>query len=185
VLGALAQDGYCTVPEPVEAWEPLLHDMYRDADRWSMTFNVKVLADSAAAWAAHQEEPLVLFERSPLACRHVFAELQRDLNQMTDREMQIVDDVYKRLAWMPDVLIYIRTTPDIARARLASRGRRSEASVPWMYLQRVADRYEQLVNEMQCRQGVQVHIIDGNQDKDHVLQDVRECLKRMGCEPGR
>jgi len=167
--------------EPVDDWADWLQLFYNDPARWGMSFNTKVLL-SFNKWK-NNCFPAV-YERSPISNRYVFSELQYDRGSMNKLEKEMFDDLYKQLAWTPDMVIYVRTDPDVSMERMIKRGRSCEKTVPLEYLQAVHAKYEKIfhstyldqeymINNQKCI----VHVIDGNRTHEEVYKDVVKCIK--------
>lgn len=154
--------------EPVDTdWKEGLSLFYSDPIRWGFTFNLAVLN----SYAQYKDNKFkAIYERSPLTCRNVFAQLQYDNNSMSKYEFELFDDFYKRLAWEPDTVIYIRTPPEVCLERMNRRARECENNVPLTYLQSVHDKHEALF--MSSNSKIKIIVIDGNQIAEKVYDDI-------------
>ena len=164
--------------EPVDEWQDLLQKMYEAPSRWAMTFNAKVLLHFKAAM---EQDPLrdavIVYERSPWACRHVFCKLQQQLGYMDDAEMVVLDEVYKRTYWEPDVMIYLRSSPGVAYDRLRRRARPCEEAVDRAYMNHLHEAYEDMVAKMSIEcPGTRVIVVDADQGPDVVAARVKEVI---------
>jgi deoxyadenosine/deoxycytidine kinase len=183
ICGAVAPYGIPFHLEPVEQWEFLLKKMYEDPQRWAMTFNVSVLL-TMNRLAEQQQQEVVVHERSPLSCRYVFSELQHEMGFMTDEEMAIVDDAFQQTSWVPDVLLYIRTSPEVAFARMRGRDRECEESVDMRYLRRLHLKYEQFIQRIILGlPDTRVFVIDGDKEADQVMGAIRSALRTCNILP--
>lgn len=155
--------------EPVDTeWTEGLKLFYSDHARWGFAFNLKVLM-TYHQWRNNRFK--ALYERCPMSSKCVFSQLQYESGLMTKFENDLYQQYYDNLAWEPDVVIYIRTPPEVCHQRMNSRGRECEANVPLDYLQKVHDKYEELCKVIDQKQ-IKLHIVDGNQDMDTVYQNV-------------
>ena len=159
--------------EPVAQWGELLDLFYTDPERWGFTFNTNVLM-SYYKWKDNTFP--AIYERSPLACRKVFAELQYKSGGISDAEMKLFDKLYKELKWTPDVIIYIKTSPEICEARMKKRGRECENNVSLDYLKSVHDQYEIMIKDNTTPE---VFVINGDRSQDDVYQDVCQIVKDL------
>jgi deoxyadenosine/deoxycytidine kinase len=172
-LAALHSRGYATVPEPVAAWQELLKLMYDEPRRWSAAFNINVLLSFSESAAAGAGSTIRIYERSPLSTMHVFSVLQERLGYMTAHEMGLVRRCFGQVAWVPDVIIYLRTTPEVAFARMQQRGRNAESSVSYSYLVELHDEYERFMSTVgHLYPGVRVITIDATRDKTSVSDEI-------------
>lgn len=186
ICSAVAPWGIPYHLEPVEQWEVLLKRMYEDPHRWAMTFNVSVLLtmNRFADQDCNDQHPAVVYERSPMSCRYVFSELQHEMGFMTDEEMEVVDDAFQQTSWIPDVLLYIRTSPEIAFTRMRWRDRECEEGVDMAYMRRLHLKYEQFIQRTILHlPDTRVFVIDGDKEPVEVMRDIRSALRTCNILP--
>ena len=173
--------------EPVDEWKDWLTLFYSDHSRWGMSFNINVLL-TFNKWKNNGFTSI--YERSPISNRFVFSQLQYDNNRMKDIELKMFERVYDKLAWTPDVIIYIKTDPEVSMARMQARARKCEDAVPLEYIKSVHNKYEEILNnksynsneyfnylddkyitsdKKKCR----IIHVDGNKSADEVFTDVK------------
>ena len=150
--------------EPLHKWDKLLTLFYSDPSKWAFPFNLEVLS-SFHDWKNNTFP--AIYERSPLSCRYVFTQLNNDNGHIHDLELNVFDKIYKELSWTPEVLIYIRTDPNICYERMNERSRECEKEVPLDYIKAVHDKYEKLVETLP--ENIKIYIVDGNQSKERLL----------------
>lgn len=152
--------------EPVDTeWKQGLDYFYTDHARWGFTFNMNVL-NTYSRWK--NNDYTAVYERSPVSCKHVFTQLQKDSAKLTDYEYRLFNEIYDKIAWVPDVMIYVKTDPKVCFQRMQDRGRECESTVSLDYLQGVHDKHEAMFQHINTR----AYIVDGNQDKTTVYNDV-------------
>lgn len=161
--------------EPLHKWNDLLTLFYEDHSKWAFTFNLEVMT-SFHEWKDNSF--LALYERSPLSCRHVFTQLNYENKHMHALELQVFDKIYKELKWDPEVLVYIRTDPDVCYLRMKERARCCEMGVSHDYIVSVHEKYEALVSNTDVMRNIDLHIVDGNQDKKKVYEDVQKIVSQ-------
>ena len=154
--------------EPLHKWNDLLSLFYEDPQKWAFSFNLEVLL-TFNEWKENNFP--AIYERNPQSCRYVFTENNFESGHLHPLQMEVFKKIYERLAWVPDILIYIRTDPQICYKRMQERGRNCESSVSLDYLQKIHDKYEKLMMDSH------VHIIDGNRDKDEVYVEVLKIVQ--------
>lgn len=154
--------------EPVNDWKDWLALYYQDPSRWGFSFNIKVLL-SFHQWSDNKF--LSLYERSPIPNKYVFADLQKDEGKITDLEYGLFDQIYQKLSWCPDKIIYIRTNPEICMDRMIRRARDCESKVPFEYIKAIHNKYEKLYIERGIP-NTEIVVIDGNQALEDVVKDV-------------
>ena len=167
--------------EPIQDWNEWLTLFYKDNARWGMSFNLSVLM-SFSKWCNNNF--LALYERSPLANRYIFSEIQCDQGTMNTLEIELYNKIYDELSWIPDVVIYIKTTPEVTQERIKIRGRECENTVPLEYLKAVHDKYEklygttsQLDEKYSGKKHCKIITIDGNRPFDEVYIDVKASVQ--------
>lgn len=161
--------------EPVDEWKDWLAMFYTDPSRWGMSFNINVLL-SFNKWK--NNEFTALYERSPLSNRYIFAQLQYDQGRMTDMELKMFEALYDKLAWTPDVVIYIKTDPAVSMERMKLRARSCENEVPFDYIKAIHEKYESLFGTSQHAKTPHVIIVDGNRSKEAVYKDVAAIMNQ-------
>ena len=149
--------------EPVNDWKDLLTLFYEDPSRWGLSLNTKIL--SFHKFKNNDFESL--YERSPISNRYIFCELQYEQNKMNEVEYKLFDDIYKQLCWTPDLIIYIRTSPEVSMERMRKRNRDCEINVSFEYIKAIHEKYEDLVKSNKYN----IKIIDGNQTPEQVYND--------------
>jgi len=170
-LAALAADGWDVVPEPVTEWTELLELFYKDNQRWAFALNTKALLSFVRV--PDDPDRTVIVERSPYACRHVFSQLLFNDGAMSATEWNLFRLLHERVGWVPDVVVYLRTTPGVCMSRLQQRGRPAEAPVTIDYLNKLQFQH---LNMIKYYPGT-VYVVDGNQPLDDVIARVREILQ--------
>lgn len=175
------------VLEPVDTdWREGLTYFYEDNRRWGFTFNVNVLT-TYSQWKNVKQElkTHVIFERSPVTCKQVFTQLHIDSGVMTDYEYNLYNSIYQQLAWAPDVMIYLRTDPNVCLERMQTRGRQCEKGVPIEYLEGVHKKHEIMVEALESNayafseNKIIVFIVDANKDKDEVVEQVFRIINSL------
>lgn len=163
--------------EPVETeWKQGLEYFYDDNSRWGFTFNLKVLM-TYNKWSNNNFK--ALYERCPLSSKEVFCKLQYDSGMMTKYENDMYQELYHKLAWEPDVIIYINTPSDVCYQRMISRARECETNVPITYLKQVNEKYEDLCNLIKEKNNIKLFTINGNQNIEKVYEDVMKVINNL------
>lgn len=159
--------------EPVDEWKDWLTLFYADPARWGLAFNLHVLM-TFNQWK--NNDFLAVYERSPLSNRHVFTELGYEQGRLNKLELNLFESLYNKLAWKPDVVIYIKTEPEVSMERMKTRARDCECAVPLEYLQSIHHKHEEL---FKFKRTENVYIVDGNRSQDDVYNDVATILQRI------
>lgn len=168
------------VEEPVYRWQHvvdgengnLIERMYRDPKRWSYLFQSYVLLTMLEAHDVPQTNQIKVMERSVYSARYCFIENLRKSTPPLLEELEY--EVYTRwFDWLMehkrpkvDLIVYLRTDPEVCMERLKRRGRHEESTVALSYLQTLHERYEDWLirNPAQHGGNVPVLVLDGNKD---------------------
>jgi deoxyadenosine/deoxycytidine kinase len=164
VLRMLEARGVCrAVYEPIDEWtdvggRDLLADMYKDAQRHAFTFQVRAfttrlrLLQEHVAVAAAGGGPIV-FERSIMSDRRVFATVQHALGTMNSAEWATYVDffdtvctpVLDHVKWH---YIYMDVPVPVCAQRIERRKRHGELSIGIQYLMRVKHAHDDWLNDV-------------------------------------
>eukprot|EP00042_Codosiga_hollandica_P039403 m.330061 g.330061 ORF g.330061 m.330061 type:complete len:266 (-) comp55605_c0_seq4:373-1170(-) len=168
------------IVEPVDRWQEvipgqpsnIMERMYSDPKRWAYLFQNYVLLTMMEAHDTPQTKPLRVLERSVYSARYCFVENLRKINPPLIDDMEFA--VYQRwFDWLMehnkpkvDLIVYLRSSPEVCLERLKTRGRKEEAGVQLSYLQTLHERYEDWLYHMTTDPhfGVPILILDANQD---------------------
>ncbi|KAL5491979.1 hypothetical protein EMCRGX_G017360 [Ephydatia muelleri] len=177
LLKKLSQiNGVEVLIEPVDKWRNLnggnvIGRMYEDAPRWGFLFQSYVLVTMMELHNKPLTSPICLLERSVFSARYCFVENLHKNKVIDDMEYGCYchwfDYIMKQNPPHVDLIVYLRTSPDVCFERLQQRGRKEEQPVTRAYLQSLHDRYEEwLSNEKHhsWHGNVPVLVIDGNED---------------------
>jgi len=170
--------------EPLDIWQNLngtnfLDLVYRDQARWGMTFESLVTLTMMEIHLADRQQegvkfsPVKVMERSIHSARTCFMEQLKPV--MTSGEMAVLDAWYSTLTDRPefdmgvDLIVYLRTSPEVAMSRVKSRSRQEEEAIPLEYYQRMHQLHEDWLihknSSMLTKNTLpQVIIIDADQD---------------------
>uniref|UniRef100_A0A1E1XRY3 Putative mitochondrial thymidine kinase 2/deoxyguanosine kinase n=1 Tax=Amblyomma sculptum TaxID=1581419 RepID=A0A1E1XRY3_AMBSC len=150
--------------------------MYRDPKRWSLAFQTYVQLTMMQLHLAPVQTPVKLMERSLQSARYVFVENLYRSGHMTSLELSILDQwfswITKNEAVGLDMIIYLRTNPQVAMGRILERKRPEEAELPFDWLCRVHDLHEQwLLGHSQFPLPPKVMVVDANKDCTDIQQE--------------
>jgi len=140
-------------PEPVSTWTNLngtdfLGLVYKNPARWGMTFESLVQLSMLEEHVrdlrgrGHEVPVVKIMERSFESCRFCFVEQLRE-TAITPVEFTVLDSWYKLVTERPefdtavDVIIYLRTVPEVIYQRVAKRSRKEEMTIPLEYYQQM------------------------------------------------
>ena len=146
-------------PEPVEKWQPYLHDIYKNG-KGAFEFQVRVWLDRC--WM--QERPnmsSIVIERSPYFQSNVFIPANLQNGKLTVREYHMLQEMYAKsnASWSPNGYIYLRSDPVKCLDRIGGRARPSEDGISMAYLYKLHTLHEQAYFNA-VTMGIPVIVID-------------------------
>merc|ERR1711909_3749 len=164
-------------PEPVESWQQvgrqnLLEDMYAEPHRWTTTFQLYTSLTGSSLYLKSQESssPVVMLERSLYSERYCFVEMLLHSGVITKGEAALLDRWFitmtnTTLTGMEvDLIVYIRSDPDILINRIDRRGRQEEDGLPFSFLQDLHTMHEDWLVRGKYPIPAPVVVLDGNLD---------------------
>lgn len=163
--------GHTVFQEPVEEWEDILKDFYKDPSRWSFLFQMQVLHSFLKPYP---EDCIV--ERSPYATRYVFGQTLTSTGHLSEKEFTLFKQIFDSYAWKPTHVIYINTDPKICLERIQKRQRDGESAMGLAYLNKIAFQYEKMFQYIKFDHYWEV---DGNQTEEKVVEDVVKIMEAL------
>ena len=174
---------FAVFQEPVDKWRDLdghnlLELMYTDPRRHSYTFQSFVQLTMAQLHAAKTKKRIKMMERSLWSARYVFAENLLRSKNMATSEFEVLKAWFEFLRGCPkevdlsvDLVIYLRTSPEVAYQRLKARARSEEKIVSLEYLQDLHNLHEKWLQQgAEVLGGGKVLVIDADKDIESVPQ---------------
>ncbi|RZF44749.1 hypothetical protein LSTR_LSTR000701 [Laodelphax striatellus] len=171
--------------EPMDLWRNLrghnvLELMYENPGRWSFTFQSLVQKTMLDLHLQSSKNSIKLMERSIYSARYCFVEHLHKQGLMSAPEYAVLDEWFK---WITtkckingNLLVYLRTEPEVVHERIIARGRKEESELTVSYLQCLHDLHEDWLmtgNAFSCP--VPVVVLDANKP----LSDVVEQFKQL------
>merc|ERR1719341_1449070 len=148
------------VPEPVAEWcdvggHNLLGKLYEDPKRWSFQFQSYVQLTRLQLLKKQTDCSVKIIERSIQNNRFCFLENARREGSLSGSELEVLIEWYKwldtNLGIPLDLIVYLRTSPQVAYDRLRQRGRKEESGVPMQFIEGLHQSYEDwLIHQSQA-----------------------------------
>ena len=179
----LAQNlGYKTIEERF-AENPFLPKFYRNPKRYAFPLELSFLADRFNQ-INEESEQLDLFQSGVVADYHMSKSLVFAQNTLNEDEYPLFHQLYalmSKSANQPTLCIYLRQTPERAKANIKKRGRSYEQNIETDYLGKLAKGYDQHLPFLQRR--MQVVSIDVTA-LDFVLnpEDLTQLLRNINAQ---
>lgn len=176
VLAKLKQKKLEVFTEPIEKWGSWLDLFYSDKQRYSFPFQMKILIDFLYLEKTTDTRVLIT-ERSPQDSLHVFSKTLVDSKDLSYMEYNLLKDYVNKIGWVPDVYIYLHTSPEVCKDRMDSRNRDCENGVTLDYLREIHAKYESFARKTLPENTI-VHIVDAEQTTDQVFAEVNRIIEK-------
>lgn len=151
--------------------EPILQTyldtFLQDQTKYAFGFQMSMLIENQClygdATSFTKGGGIAVMDRSFMGNR-VFARVQHEIGNITDKEMMVYDDVFRRIsARMPDYVLYLTVKPEINVQRCQRRDRTCESKVYDLdYFSRLNRNYDATIEELRTNNNVIV--FDWNKD---------------------
>ena len=182
ILNNLGEKGYLVFEEDLNNWGNLLNLFYEDPKRWMCTFQIKILTSMNSQYQRILDYnyhnylffPYIFVERSPRSST-IFIKTGVDNGYLNAEEQSLIDDVYSKLSWKPDINFYVNTDCDTCFDRVRSRNRACEKEVSLEYLTTIHEKYTQMYENDHTS-----YIIDGLPSVDNI---VKQILNHLHIQP--
>lgn len=171
-------------PEPVKVWQDfhghnLLQLKYGDPKRWCFTFQTMVQLTRLQMYTPSDNQRRInVMERSLHSNRYCFLEAALQSQHLTEVEYALSTEWFEFLETNfkidLDLIIYLRTSPQIALERVKQRKRVEEKEVTLEQLERCHDLYENWIMTHNCQ--FPVAVVDANADAQQVNTAVASLL---------
>ncbi|PYZ94579.1 deoxynucleoside kinase [Salipaludibacillus keqinensis] len=144
--------GFKSAFEKVDG-NPYLEDYYRDFKTWSFHLQMYFLAERFKQQKRMHEDGLgYVQDRSIYEDVGIFAKLQYDQGNMTNRDYETYHSLFEAMVMSPyfpkpDVLIYIDGSFESIMQRIENRGREMETNTPVSFWEDLYKRYKLWISE--------------------------------------
>ncbi len=140
-----AELGWMAYYEPV-IQNPYLDAFYADMARWSFHLQIYFLSERFKAQVQIGSSPLPFIQdRTIYEDAEIFARTLHDQGSMTEVDYRNYTSLFHILVSFlrrPDLIIYLKASPDVLMERIARRGRASEKSISRDYIARLNQAYD-------------------------------------------
>lgn len=167
----------CLMTEPVEQWRNLngvnLFDlMYRNPQQWAMTFQNYVTLTMLKNHIKVTDRPVKLMERSMYSARYCFVEKMLSSGILQEGMYHVLQEWYNFIhehhQIQCDLIVYLRTDPEIVYERMKKRGRIEESGVSFEYLKDLHELHENWLIHGKYYRPAQVLVLDANLDLENI-----------------
>ena len=144
-------DDVKAVQESVKIWEEvgILTDFYKDPKKYGLLFQSLAFVTRLASSAQASDKKITISERSVWADRYCFAENLAEDGTISEKAIKIYQIWHRVLInghldkTVPDVIIYVRASPETCKRRQEIRARKSEDVIPLDYFRKLHDKHEE------------------------------------------
>ncbi|XP_033328250.1 deoxynucleoside kinase isoform X1 [Megalopta genalis] len=174
--------------EPVELWRDvggtnLLELMYKNPTRYAFLFQSYVQLTMLQLHTHKTPHPYKIMERSAYSAR-CFIENMKRTKMVQNVEYIVLEDWFdwytKNVNLETDLIVYLRTSPDIVYRRLKIRARAEENCVPLEYLEQIhAIHDEWLYHQSLFTVPAPVLVLDGNGTLDDMVNEFENCKNHI------
>ncbi|XP_034488062.1 deoxynucleoside kinase isoform X1 [Drosophila innubila] len=167
----------CLITEPVEKWRNvngvnLLAKMYEDPKKWAMPFQSYVTLTMLQAHTQPTNKKLKIIERSIYSSRYCFVENMYRNGSLELGMYNTLQEWYKFIEQsihvQADLIIYLRTTPEVVFERMRERARSEESCVPLKYLQELHELHEDWLIHQRRPQQCKVLVLDADLNLENI-----------------
>ncbi|XP_037950479.1 deoxynucleoside kinase-like isoform X1 [Teleopsis dalmanni] len=167
----------CLMTEPVEKWRNvkgvnLFELMYKEPYRWAMPFQSYVTLTMLKNHTEQTSKRIKLMERSIYSARYCFVENMYKNKTIDEGMYHVLQEWYeyldKSVHIQADLIVYLRTSPEIVYERMKKRARSEESCVPLQYLQELHELHENWLIHKYPFTNSKILILDANLDLEHI-----------------
>ena len=183
-----------TFSEPVNTWRNvgggghnLLQLMYSNPARYSCMFQSYVQLTMMDIHTVSIDKPVKMMERSIYSSRYCFVENLYRRQLMCDAEYAVLDQWFQ---WIitnfnvkPDLIVYLRSSPEVALKRIQQRGRKEECTIDLEHLQKLHELHENWLMRRCSHFSVPCHVLvlDADQDKTGIIEEFNSRRHETPC----
>ncbi|XP_063865714.1 thymidine kinase 2, mitochondrial-like isoform X2 [Scylla paramamosain] len=169
--------------EPVQKWQDvrgnnLLALMYEDPMRWAHTFQAYVQMTMVEQHLHPCSTPVKLLERSLYSGRYCFVENLYRSGKMTNAEYTVYCEWFKIITQNLDVgvdlIVYLRTDPEVLHTRIKERARSEEQAIPFQYLSDLHTLHEEWLMGPSSSLPAPVLVLDANDTLPNMYKKFEE-----------
>jgi len=162
-LGLLESKGWYVHREEIDKWP--LKEFYEDQGRWGFLLQMRILQ----TLEQNPTDRHIIHERSCMSSRFVFWPLISE--KVLPMEKDCYEYYFKKMAWVPDIYIYLSKKPEIAYEHIQKRKQTGDETITLEYLQELDEKYKQLIV-----QSSGIHVIDANRSESEIHEEICKIL---------
>ncbi|XP_011702143.1 PREDICTED: deoxynucleoside kinase-like [Wasmannia auropunctata] len=174
--------------EPMDLWRNvagvnLLNLFYKDPVNYAFLFQSYVQLTRLQLHTMATPSPYKVMERSIFSAR-CFLENMKRTHIIQDVEAIVLENWYdwcmENTNIRADLIVYLRTTPEIVFQRMQARARKEEDSVPLEYLRQIHEIHDDwLYRQTLFSLPAPVMIVDGDKSLEEMVPQFEKCKDRI------
>lgn len=177
-----------TFREPLEQWTDvhganLLDLMYKDTASWIFPFQSFAMLSMFQIHTQKITERIKITERSVFSSRYCFTEMHLRMTTMNSTQYEILkqwfDFVFSHIEIKVDLIIYLRTTPNISLERIRQRNRLEEQDINIEYLELLHECHDDWLIHNKFPSPAEVITLDGNQTPTEIMDELDSKLNAI------
>lgn len=176
-------DDFLVLEEPIDKWKNLhghnLLDLkFSNPSLFQFPFQSYATLTRLRQHVQTTDKSIKIMERSLLTARHCFVENVHDSGALHDGMYEVLNQYYDFInenhPIRCDLIIYLRTSPEVAISRVQGRAREEEAPMSGEYLVQLHNRHEALLSDVNKVQ-IPVITVDANKSLEEMAQEYQRC----------
>lgn len=160
--------------------------MYNDIPTWIFPFQSYVMLTMIQNHIKSIDENIKIMERSIFSTQYCFIELHRRLNNIDSIKYEIFKQwfefIIKNSRIEIDLIIYLRTTPDVLINRIQQRNRLEDQNIELSYLEYLQEVHDDWLIEKKFPVPANVIVLNGNESTNNILLELENKLIPLGWE---
>ncbi|KAJ8957350.1 hypothetical protein NQ318_004829 [Aromia moschata] len=179
--------GIETYGEPIETWRNLnghnlLDLMYSDMNEWLKVFQTHVQFTRLMVQTTkpkNSSTTVQMFERSLQNNRFCFLELAYRSGYLHEADYSVIDQWYRWIRANVDInldlIVYLRSSPEVVYERVKARGRPEEHSMPLQYLTDLHESHERwLMTDDERFNTIPVLVLDADRTLEEIVDEYKK-----------
>lgn len=158
--------------------------MYKDPKKWSYTFQSYVQLTMVRQHQKKIPQAVKLMERSVYSARYCFVEKMSRDGLMPGPAVEVLDKWFQYVTELSDtgvdIVVYLRTTPEIAYERILKRNRCEEKTVAFEYIRALHEIHEDwLYHKTLHKCPAPVLSLNANLDRSVIVEEYEKYIPHI------
>lgn len=179
---------FLVLEEPIEKWrncqgQNLLDLKFSDPDRHQFSFQSYATLTRLKQHLQKADKPIKMLERSLLTAKHCFVQNLYETGALSEGAYHVMNEWYNFVNdYHPircDVIVYLRTTPEVVSARIKERAREEESQMEDEYLKQLHERHEKLFADKELFSNVHLITLDADKGLEDMQMELDRCHEEI------